>query len=147
MGKKFFDIINQANNSDDHMTYREKIDNIKGKHEGEDCYILTCGPNLKNYSKEFLKEKLKGKKVIAVKQAYEHCPEIVDYHLFNSNNFQRYDYGKDKPYVVAVSGDYEPYARKEIWGHEQYYDIFLPMRDNCVWEEALCNTFDFKFIL
>ena len=69
---------------------------LKDKYEGQECYILTCGPSLKSYNPNFLKEKLKDKLVIAVKQAYNYCPDVVDFHLFNSNNFETYRYKEDR---------------------------------------------------
>ena len=37
----------------------ERINLLKDSYKDKDCYILTCGPGLKQYTPEFLKEKLK----------------------------------------------------------------------------------------
>ena len=142
IGKELFSIISSV--SDKTTTYKDKIESLRNSHSEEDCYILTCGPSLKNYSKEFLKEKLKDKTVIAIKQAYEVCPEIVDYHIFNSNNFEKYDYKEHRPFSIACSADSEPFARKNIWGQDQEYDLFLHTPDDRNYDLALCNTHDFE---
>ncbi len=68
----------------------EKISLLKDSYQGEECFILTAGPSLNDYPQEYLREKLKDKLVIAVKQAVKLFPEIVDFHLLNQYNFQRY---------------------------------------------------------
>ena len=86
IGNKFIDILKEHQEDSDILSYssaKKKLELLKDKYEGEECYILTCGPSLKSYNPNFLKEKLKDKLVIAVKQAYNYCPDVVDFHLFN----------------------------------------------------------------
>jgi len=106
---------------------KKKVDILKDSFKGQDCYILSCGPSLKNYSPEFLREKLKDKLVIAIKQAYDYVPDIVDFHLFNCNNFKVYDYKESQPVIIATAGEPEEVMVNHVWTKQQEYDIFLPI--------------------
>ena len=128
-------------------TSREKINLIKNKHDGEDCVILTCGPSLSNYTKEELLKITEGKTVFAIKQAIEKLPENVDYHFFNCNNFQVYDYkNREKTFIVGSSGESVATTKKYIWSDEQEIDMFLEVQKNYDqnYSDALCNTLDFE---
>jgi hypothetical protein len=83
-------------------TLEEKINLLKDTYKGEGCYILTSGPSMKDYTSEYLREKLKNKLVIAVKQTYNIAPDIVDFHLLNTCNYQPYNYKDSKPIVMMV---------------------------------------------
>ena len=46
------------------LTYEdipERINALKDTYKGEKCYIIGAGPSLKNYTQDYLKEKLKLK--------------------------------------------------------------------------------------
>ena len=81
----------------------KKIEVLKDRFKGKECVILTCGPSLKDFNKEKLKEYCKDKVVLAVKQAYDYVPEIVDIHLWNCSNLP----------APAANGAYYPYWEKE----------------------------------
>jgi hypothetical protein len=81
----------------------EKIQLLKNKYKDEECYILTAGPSIKDYDPEYIKEKLKDKLVIAVKQTYNIAPDIVDIHLLNPFNYQPYDYTKSEPVILMTT--------------------------------------------
>lgn len=120
-----------------------KINRLTGQFAGEDCYILGCGPSLRNYSPEFLKEKLKDKLVIAIKQAYNYAPEIVDIHMFNSNNVQAYEYTKSRPLVLGSSAENLPATSRGLWTIKQEFDIFYFIPDDKNYANALCNARNF----
>ena len=122
---------------------KKKIELLKDTYKDKDCYILTCGPGLKQYSPEFLKEKLSNKLVFAVKQAYEYVPEIVDFHFFNANNFQVYNYEKSRPIVVTNSAEPELAMIHHIWTNKQDYDIFAFTPDDKDFSKAICNSLKF----
>ena len=111
---------------------QDKVAVLKNLYEGETCYILNCGPSLKDYDPEQLREKLGDKLVFAVKQAYDYCPEIVDFHFFNCSNLPpvkngvHYDYTKSNPITVA-SSNYDLGMR---WSALQETDLFfkIPIR-------------------
>lgn len=152
IGHKFFDIINLETNTkfscikEEIKSYsqdKKKLDLLKDKYSGKDCYILTCGPGLNQYSPEFLKEKLKDKLVIAVKQAYNYAPEIVDFHLFNSNNFEVYEYSEPRPVVVTTSAEEELGMIHHVWSNKQKYDIFTFIKDDRDFSKSICKSLNF----
>ena len=121
-----------------------KVNKLTGQFAGEDCYILGCGPSLANYSPDFLREKLKDKLVIALKQAYNYAPEIVDIHMFNSNNVQAYEYTKSRPLVIGSSAESLPATSRGLWSTKQEFDIFFFMPDDKNYANALCNARNFN---
>lgn len=86
----------------EYKTLKEKVDYLKDKYKDEECYILTAGPSVNDYAAEYIREKLKDKLVISVKQTYNIAPEIVDFHLLNPCNYQPYNYDQHKPIVLMV---------------------------------------------
>lgn len=64
----------------------EKLLGYKDMYKGEHGVILTCGPSLNHYDDDTLCAKLKGKVVLAVKQAYHRVPHLVDFHFWNCCN-------------------------------------------------------------
>ena len=127
-------------------TLKERVDLLKDSYKGEECYILNCGPSLSQYTKRELKEKLKGKLVLAVKQAYDYVPEIVDFHFWNcanlpyGDNFIHYPYKEHKPIVVASSN----YPEGVRWSPMQQLDLFfrIPIRTE-INDEFLVKTKQF----
>lgn len=113
------------------------ISDLADKNRDNDCYILTCGPSLNNYTTEYLEEKLAGKTVIAVKQAIDKYPK-ADYHCWNCCNLPHpvsdihYPYTKSIPVVVASSN----FAQGLKWSNKQHVDIFCKIPDPSVdgWE-------------
>ena len=128
----------------------EKIALLKDSFKGETCYLLSCGPSLSDYDKEELREKLKDKLVITVKQANNDFSDISDFHFFNCCNLpnptggmllQHYHYDENEPIVVA-SSNYDAGTR---WSKFQKHDIFfkIPIRTE-VNNEFLVYTKDFE---
>lgn len=68
---------------------------LQNQYQGETVYVVSCGPSLSKCDADLLKEKLKDKLVICVKQAIEFFPDITDFHLYNYINFIPYEYKKD----------------------------------------------------
>jgi glycosyltransferase involved in cell wall biosynthesis len=152
IGHEFFKIVNKEaqSNSEDvkervksYSSDSRKINLLKDSYKDEDCYIITCGPSLKEYSPEFLKEKLKGKLVFAIKQAYNHIPELVDFHFFNSNNFQLYEYGDNRPVVITNAAESELAMIHHVWSNKQKYDIFTFIPDDKDFSKSICKSLDF----
>jgi hypothetical protein len=83
-------------------SHAEKIEILRDTYKGEDCYILTAGPSINDYSSEYFQEKLKDKLVIAVKQTHDLLPGLVDFHLLNQFNYQKTEYTDSKPIVMKV---------------------------------------------
>lgn len=112
----------------------KKLEVLKGKFKDKECVILTCGPSLNDFNREKLKEYCKDKVVIAVKQAYDYVPEIVDIHLWNCSNLPSpaangayYPYWEKEP-IVICSSNYDLGMRWDAT--KQKHDIFfkIPIR-------------------
>lgn len=126
---------------------KSKIQLLENVHADQDCYILTCGPSLRDYNPQFLKDKLKNKKVLAIKQAYNYIPEIVDYHFFNANNFELYDYSKRKPITFTCSAEDELAMIHHIWTNKQEYNIFSFIEDDRDFSKSICKSLNFDDFL
>jgi len=114
---------------------KEKLDVLHNSFEGETCYILNCGPSIKDIPEDVLREKLKDKLVFSIKQAYNKFADVTDFHFFNCANLpalegeywqEHYNYGKHDPFVVASSN----YNIGMRWSPYQKYDVFfkVPIR-------------------
>ena len=66
---------------------QDRVDYLWGKYHDEDCFILAAGPSLKKYSVEYIKEKLKDKVVICIKQSIKDFYDITDFHCLNFTNY------------------------------------------------------------
>lgn len=76
---------------------------LRGAYAGKVAFILTCGPSLEEVWSNELKDALSDKLVIAVKQAQQLAPEIVDLHLYNEVRMQDYSYAKSPTVRLSVS--------------------------------------------
>ncbi|WP_158683334.1 hypothetical protein [Pseudoalteromonas sp. T1lg24] len=87
---------------------QSKVDFLKNSYSGEDCIILTCGPSLADYWNAELEMYLKDKLVISVKQTFNLAPSIVDFHILNSWNYEKYEYGNYSPIVISERNEKDP---------------------------------------
>jgi len=126
-------------------TLEGKLRHLQGAFEGETCYILNCGPSLNHYPPEYLKEKLGDKLVLAVKMAYNYCPEIVDLHFFNCCNMPlpvdgiHYQY----PPGDIISMGSSNYPEGTVWSKEQPTDIFFKIPIRTTVDKFLCDERNF----
>ena len=117
------------------QSLEEKLEVLKDSYKDETCYILSCGPSLNEHPDEVLKEKLKGKLVFTVKQAYNRFSDITDFHFFNccnlpmleKNGYFQEHYKYNKPVIAVASSNYNMGMR---WSSFQKHDIFfkVPLR-------------------
>lgn len=70
----------------------DRVPLLEKQYEGETAYLVTCGPSLTSHNREELLDKLRGKLVIACKQAYDYVKEEADFHLLSVYNYQPYEY-------------------------------------------------------
>lgn len=125
----------------------ERISALKDTYKDEKCYIIGAGPSLNNYSQEYLKEKLKDKLVISLKQSYEILEEIVDIHILNFANYRPYNYKNNNPIVVWEV--FEQFHVSMILENNLKCDLMLPTSGN--WEpneekkfkESQCGSLSF----
>jgi len=127
----------------------DKLAILEGTYEGETCYILNCGPSLKEYKPEYLKEELKDKLVFSVKQTNDYVEDLSDFHFFNCANLpapdnhflpEHYKYSENEPIIVASSN----YPLGTRWHKFQKQDLFfkIPIRTE-INNEFLCLTNEF----
>ena len=108
----------------------DRINALKDAFKGEKCYIIGAGPSLKNYTQEYLREKLKDELVISLKQSYELLEDIVDIHILNFANYRSYDYKNNDPIVAWEV--YEQFHIPMILENKLKCDLILPTSGN--WE-------------
>jgi len=111
----------------------EKIELLRDSFKGKPCVILSCGPTLTTHSEEKLKDFLKDKVVIAVKQAFDLFGEYTDFHTYNCANFKRYDYSQYTPIVIESSTSPRPLGNCDI-------KFFIKERD---FNKSLSSTYEF----
>lgn len=119
----------------------EKIAQIRDCAAGRRCVILACGPSLTEYDPARLTSLLEGEVVIAIKQAYEYVPSVIDFLVLNSYNYQKYDFSNYRPLVVSEVGPGDP----PVYGPS---DILLPIAQHTDPNAQLsrrCNFSDFTF--
>jgi hypothetical protein len=71
-------------------TNEDKIKLLKNKYKNKDCVILTCGPSFNEYHKNIIKQFIKDKIVICVKEAVLEFKD--DCHFFFQNDTRKRKY-------------------------------------------------------
>ena len=85
------------------MSQIEKLSFLKDIFNGETAVLLSCGPTLTDHEPEKIRELLKGKLGVAIKQTYQMFGDLVDLHLYNCGNFKKYDYPEKAPITIEAS--------------------------------------------
>ena len=112
---------------------QQKMEILKDAFKNEDCYLLNCGPSLRDYDKDKLKEFLKDKLVLSVKQAFTEFSDVTDFHFFNCSNLPSPAFPFDPHYrygdhtISVGSSNYDQFRR---WSPFQRSDVFfkIPIR-------------------
>lgn len=119
---------------------KDKLKSLHNIHKGETCYILGCGPSLKDYNLEQLQEVLRDNYVISIKQAFFTDPALIDYHIINDNNLMTYPNLDSVIRFLScrLEGTAEQVTKLAVW------DIFTPIEQDTDFSQALCNTLDFN---
>lgn len=89
-------------------TTDDKLHALKGKAPGDTCVILACGPSLTEYPPEDLTKLCQNTTVLAVKQAFQYVPEVCDFLLLNTWNYQKYDFSQRRPVILYEKGPADP---------------------------------------
>lgn len=125
MHKNTSDIFRKINQYED---IPDRVRELRNSFKEEDCFIVTAGPSLRNFTQEELLEKLEGKLVIAIKQAFNYLKGHVDFHVLNFTNFEPYTYPKAD--TIAVWEIFESYHPQLIFDNKLKVDIMLPVVGN-----------------
>jgi len=118
-------------------TMDKRLRILRDAYHGETCYLLATGPSLGAFWDESVKERLRERLVVAVKQAFDLAPEIVDFQLLNAWNYSVYDYTRHEPIIVAERADNDPPTP----GLKADLLFRVPEPNN--WEKRLATTLEF----
>tara|TARA_R100000426_G_scaffold87150_2_gene70571 strand:- start:1329 stop:2144 length:816 start_codon:yes stop_codon:yes gene_type:complete len=100
-------------------SYEERLSFFKDKFKGQTCYILGCGPSLKDIDKEKLKLELKNNCLMTIKQSYFPFKDYIDFHFFNTNNYVYYPDKEESFYIGSSDWNSEVIARAAYWKNQQ----------------------------
>ena len=106
----------------------QRIQYLKDKAKGETVYLVTPGPSLTTHNREKLLEKLEGKTVIALKQAYEYVKEVTTIHGMSAYSYQPYKYDRDVIVhwqLTAMNLQGELHRIQNEWKHQ--IDMAIPV--------------------
>ena len=126
MNKKTKDIIKEILKHDD---ISDRLELLKDTYKGETCYIVSAGPSLKNIETDELRDKLKDKLVISIKQSFNLLKGIADFHVLNFTNFEPYDYS-DSEDTMVVWEVFEQYHPQMILDNNLKCELMLPCVGN-----------------
>ena len=125
MHKNTYDIKNKMLQYED---IPDRLKTLKDAYKGETCYIATVGPSIKNYSEDYLRDKLKDKLIITVKQAYNIFRELSDFQVLSLANFSPYKYHSDD--TIVVWEVFEQYHPQLILDNNLKCELMLPVVGN-----------------
>lgn len=94
--------IQMLNNMD------EKLDVLYEAFSGEPCYLITCGPSINKIWGKHVEQILTDNLTIAVKQAFDLAPHVMDFHLINPWNYKAYEYTEPKPIILMEREENAP---------------------------------------
>ncbi|WP_412074399.1 hypothetical protein [Tritonibacter mobilis] len=114
------DLVTRIAAADD-ITAKTQV--LKNSAKGETCVILACGPSLREYESDRLAELCKDTVVFAVKQAFAYVPEVCDFLLLNTWNYQKYDFSIRRPVVLYERAPKDPPVFGE---HDIIFDLPQP---------------------
>lgn len=100
-------------------SYEERLSFLKDKFKGQTCYILGCGPSLREVDKKSLCEELTNHCLFTIKQSYFSFKDYVDFHFFNTNNYTNYPHKDDSLYVGSSDWNNESITRAAYWKNQQ----------------------------
>lgn len=81
----------------------EKLEFLKDLFKGEKAVLLSCGPTLTDHDPTKVREMLKDKLGVSIKQSFQMFGDLIDLHLYNCGNFKEYDYSENNPIVIEAS--------------------------------------------
>jgi len=100
-------------------SYEERLSFLRGKFVGEKCYILGCGPSLKDVDKNALFKEAENNVVMSIKQSFFTFKDVVDFHFFNTNNYKFYPDKDDAIYIGSTDWNDEIVTRASYWKLQQ----------------------------
>ena len=86
-----------------YSTNDDLLNRLQGLFKGETMVVLGCSPYITSIDRIVLEDVCRNNRVISLKQSYLLFPDLVDIHIYNCCNIQRYEYGDSKPIVIESS--------------------------------------------
>lgn len=105
----------------------ERLGLLKNKYKDETAYIVTCGPSLAKHDLNILKEKLKDKLVISIKQAQNILEEETDFHLLNTYNLSEYKWSPNTIVYWSLSKSFANEQLQKIINIKAPIDLYIPV--------------------
>ena len=106
----------------------DRLKVLKNQYEGETAYIIAGGPSLNRYTKEELRDFLRDKLCLPIKQSYNFLKEVADFHLLNWCNFAPYDWSNNKSIITWAI--FEQFHPQMIFENNLENDLFIPIFRN-----------------
>ncbi len=82
---------------------KELLSSMSDLYKGDVGIVLGCSPYVGLHDQSLLREVCSKNKVISIKQSYHMLPDLVDIHIYNCCNIQKYNYLQNKPISLEVS--------------------------------------------
>lgn len=117
---------------------QDRVNCLGGKYPKTDCWILGTGPSIVEIPTEKLKEALRDKLVVCIKQSYNLLQEATDFHVINPCSIEKYQYPNETPIKIAVSW---PKANTEQW--QARWDVPLVIPRCGVMKRTVCYEKNF----
>ena len=95
-------------------SFLDKMDIIKQYCSGKDFLVISCGPSLRDYTKESIQNFSKDKNVLCIKQSYLEFSDICNFHFFNDYNVSPYRHGEQVFTCSSSRMNFED-AKKKVW--------------------------------
>jgi len=120
---------------------QQQINLLHNAASDKTCYILTCGPSLQKVWTDEMKDLLKDKFVITVKQASRLAGDISDIHIANEHNAESYSVNQNTLKISTLSKDIKNNYNADICFIPKYFNYrFQIFKDRKVENHALSKT-------
>ena len=94
------------------------MEKLKDVHKNKECVVLTCGPSLTEYPKDIIKNFLKDKIVICVKESILEYKDQADYFIDNGMRHRAFDFNEKTIKIYQDNGTVKPLHEVDISLHE-----------------------------
>ena len=108
-------------------TIQERLEFLKEKYKDDTVYIITCGPSLNDHNHDIIREKLKDKLVICIKQSYDIFSDITDFHVLNTYNLKDYNWLDHTITLWGVGKYYQEGQLTRILQSQYPIDLYVPV--------------------
>ena len=90
------------------------MEKLKDVHKNKECVVLTCGPSLTEYPKDIVKQFLKDKIVICVKESIIEYKDEADYFVTNGERHRSFEFNDKTVKIYQDNGIVKPLHEVDI---------------------------------